>query len=249
MVPTLTRNQPVTWGWLWSQHNEHRVPLPRLIFLGLNWLTVIDMRVTMCFDVLVMAALAAAMILVADPPPGPSQPGGRVLPAGAAPHRAGRKPAVGMAAPVLRVGGPGMRRAARDRAGWRDDSRSGARRSRSGVCALLLPLCGANGLGMVPALAAWPLALALLPERWTGTGEHPAAPAAPGARRRRARAHRHSTSSAGNECRIIPRARACTTASRPRRSSSPSAWARRIASLAAVGTGDAGGVRCHVAAL
>src|SRR5258705_770886 len=65
MVPTLTRTQPVTWGWLWSQHNEHRVPLPRLIFLGLDWLTVIDMRVTMVFDLLVMAALAAAMILVA----------------------------------------------------------------------------------------------------------------------------------------------------------------------------------------
>ena len=28
MVPTLTRNQPITWNWLWSQHNEHRVPLP-----------------------------------------------------------------------------------------------------------------------------------------------------------------------------------------------------------------------------
>src|SRR5207244_4384111 len=39
-----------------------------------------------------------------------------------------------------------------------------------GICALLLPLCGANGLGMVPALAVWPLALALLPEVWTGGG-------------------------------------------------------------------------------
>src|SRR3954471_11189852 len=65
MIPTLTRNQPVTWEWLWSQHNEHRVPLPRLIFLGLDRLTVIDMRVTMYFDVLLMAALAAAMIVAA----------------------------------------------------------------------------------------------------------------------------------------------------------------------------------------
>src|SRR3954453_18745037 len=65
MVPTLTHHQPVTWEWLWSQHNEHRVPLPRLLFLGLNRLTVVDMRVTMHFDVLLMAALAAAMIAVA----------------------------------------------------------------------------------------------------------------------------------------------------------------------------------------
>ena len=41
------------------------MPVPRLIFLGLNRLTTIDMRVTMYFDVLVMAALAAAMILTA----------------------------------------------------------------------------------------------------------------------------------------------------------------------------------------
>ena len=31
MVPTLTHVQPVTAEWLWSQHNEHRVPLPRLL--------------------------------------------------------------------------------------------------------------------------------------------------------------------------------------------------------------------------
>src|SRR3954471_22777906 len=63
MAPTLTRNQPVTWGWLWSQHNEHRAARPGLICRGLDWLTVIDMRVTMVFDLLVMALLAAAMSL------------------------------------------------------------------------------------------------------------------------------------------------------------------------------------------
>ena len=26
MVPTLTGHQPITAKWLWSQHNEHRVP-------------------------------------------------------------------------------------------------------------------------------------------------------------------------------------------------------------------------------
>src|SRR5690606_31545168 len=35
MVPTLTGHQPVTLDWLWSQHNEHRVPVPRLLLLGL----------------------------------------------------------------------------------------------------------------------------------------------------------------------------------------------------------------------
>src|SRR5919206_1760323 len=65
MVPTLTGRQPVTPAWLWSQHNEHRVPLPRLLFLALNRLTVTDFRVTMYFDLLAMAGVASAMILTA----------------------------------------------------------------------------------------------------------------------------------------------------------------------------------------
>ena len=36
LVPALTGNQPVSAEWLWSQHNEHRVPLPRLVLLGLD---------------------------------------------------------------------------------------------------------------------------------------------------------------------------------------------------------------------
>ena len=43
-----------------------------------------------------------------------------------------------------------------------------------GVCAILLTLCGANGLGMVPVLALWPLALALLPS-WSATETAPGA--------------------------------------------------------------------------
>ena len=168
MVPTLTRNQPVTWGWLWSQHNEHRVPLPRLIFLGLDWLTVIDMRVTMVFDLLAMAALAAAMILVATRLRGRPSVSDAFFPlvllhAGQAANllwgwQLQFFASVALACiallAVVRVG----------------TTTTAARAGVTvGVCAMLLPLCGANGLGMVPGLAAWPLALALLPERWTGS--------------------------------------------------------------------------------
>lgn len=167
MVPVLTRHQPVTWEWLWSQHNEHRVPLPRLLFLGLNRLTVTDMRVTMFFDVLLMAALAAAMMVVAT-------------------RLRARSSATDAFFPLALLN---CGQAANLLWGWQLQFfasvalvcvallavvRGGAtipvRRAAAivGVSALLLPLCGANGLGMVPALAAWPLALALLPERWTG---------------------------------------------------------------------------------
>lgn len=170
MVPTLTRNQPVTWEWLWSQHNEHRVPIPRLIFLGLNRLFLVDMRVTMYFDVVVMAALAAALMLTAA-------------------RLRGRLAAADAFFPLLLLH---WGQAANLLWGWQLQffasvalacvallaiARAGAgatvQRAAAvvGVCALLLPLCGANGLGMVPALAAWPLALALLPAAWTGSDE------------------------------------------------------------------------------
>jgi hypothetical protein len=65
MVPTMTGNQPVTWNWLWSQHNEHRIPVPRIINLMLYWGVALDFRVGMYFNVLMMGAVAFAMIIAA----------------------------------------------------------------------------------------------------------------------------------------------------------------------------------------
>src|SRR5688572_15035986 len=38
-VPALTGREPAGLPWLWAQHNEHRLPLPRAIYLGLFRLT------------------------------------------------------------------------------------------------------------------------------------------------------------------------------------------------------------------
>jgi hypothetical protein len=65
MVPTLTGHQPVTWQWLWSQHNEHRVPLPRLIMLAVMKPFGPDFRGGMYFNVFSAALLAAVLMLVA----------------------------------------------------------------------------------------------------------------------------------------------------------------------------------------
>ncbi len=167
MIPVLTHHQPVTWDWLWSQHNEHRVPLPRLVFLGLDRILGVDMRVTMYFDVLLMAMVAAAMMTTAA-------------------RLRGRASAVDAFFPMALLS---LGQAANLLWGWQLQFfasvviacvallaivRVGATMSPTraglvvGLCALLLPLCGANGLAMVPALAAWPLALAILPESWTG---------------------------------------------------------------------------------
>src|SRR5262249_24127651 len=36
IVPALTGHESITLRWLWSQHNEHRMPLTKLILLGLS---------------------------------------------------------------------------------------------------------------------------------------------------------------------------------------------------------------------
>ena len=64
LVPPLTGHEPNLASWLWAQNNEHRLPLPRLILLGLLALTH-DFRAGMVLNVLSLATLAAAMILTA----------------------------------------------------------------------------------------------------------------------------------------------------------------------------------------
>lgn len=58
MVPTTVGVQPVNWEWLWSQHNEHRIPLPRLVMLAAYRLSG-DFRSGMLLNV---AGLAAAAV-------------------------------------------------------------------------------------------------------------------------------------------------------------------------------------------
>src|SRR6516225_7885299 len=56
MGPVLAGKQPVTLHWLWSQSNEHRVPVPKLVLLGLLKLTNCDFRAGMFFNVLALGA-------------------------------------------------------------------------------------------------------------------------------------------------------------------------------------------------
>jgi hypothetical protein len=47
MIPSYVGEQPLTIGWLWSQDNEHRVFLPRLIHLATYRLSGGDFRASM----------------------------------------------------------------------------------------------------------------------------------------------------------------------------------------------------------
>jgi hypothetical protein len=64
-LPVLIGDQPTTWQWLWSQHNEHRMVLPRLIYLGLGHLTGYNFRAGSFFSVAMLSGLSAALMLTA----------------------------------------------------------------------------------------------------------------------------------------------------------------------------------------
>ena len=64
-VPVLTGNQPVTAEFLWAQHNEHRLPLSRLVYLGLFALFN-DFRAGMAFNVLALSTASALLIVAAS---------------------------------------------------------------------------------------------------------------------------------------------------------------------------------------
>jgi hypothetical protein len=65
LVPVLTHEQPITWSWLWSQHNEHRIPLPRLIHIGLARISNTDFRAGAFLNVALISALSAQLVLAA----------------------------------------------------------------------------------------------------------------------------------------------------------------------------------------
>jgi hypothetical protein len=66
LVPAYTGHEPHLFHWLWSQNNEHRVPLPRLLLLGLLHLTGGDFRAGMVASTLLLAGVAAALMRTAE---------------------------------------------------------------------------------------------------------------------------------------------------------------------------------------
>ena len=65
MIPVLTGNQKVTWEWLWSQHNEHRVPLSRLVMLVVMGSPGVDLRRGMYLNAASLSIIAAWLMLAA----------------------------------------------------------------------------------------------------------------------------------------------------------------------------------------
>lgn len=61
-IPYFTGQTPVTWEWLWSQHNEHRIVIPRIMYLVVSWLFN-DMR-AVCYFSAALMFLSASILVV-----------------------------------------------------------------------------------------------------------------------------------------------------------------------------------------
>ncbi len=162
-VPALTGEQPVTWEWLWSQHNEHRIPLPRLIFLGMAKLTGGSYRAQSLLNASLLIMAAGSLILAAKNLRGATSYADAFLPmifCGPSHQRnvlvafqiqlviSTVLYAIAVALLSRRPNGLGTRSAV----------------IMGGILALL-PLCGANGVAFVPAFAIAMIAQSVVDRR------------------------------------------------------------------------------------
>jgi hypothetical protein len=153
LVPVLTGARPVTAAWLWEQHNEHRIPIPKLIHLALAALTGADYRAGMYFNCAALSAVAALLILTARRLRGRTSFADVFFPL--ALLHWGQSQNLLWSFQVQFVGSAALAGAllaliasARDRLPVRSAA-------VAALCLTALPLTGANGLGLVPALAVW----------------------------------------------------------------------------------------------
>ncbi len=151
LIPLLSGEQPFRAAWLWEQHNEHRIVLPKVVHLASAALTGADLRGP-TFVSAALLALAAALIAAARQARGRTSLTDLFFPLvllhwghfdnllwGFQIQFAGSTALLALliAAVVSR------------------------RLVAAGVCLAALPLFGANGVALVPALSLWLLYVAV----------------------------------------------------------------------------------------
>ncbi len=153
MVPYLTGNEPITLKYLWAQHNEHRIPLPKALLFLLARLTGGDSRGGMYLQVGLLAVLAFALIRGSQGLRGRLSYADAFFPV-ALLHLGHCENLlwnfqVAFVLPTALAGILLLQIAQSDRGlTW-------SAAVVSGVCLIGLSLCGAHGLVFVPLLALW----------------------------------------------------------------------------------------------
>jgi hypothetical protein len=170
LVPVLSGEEPASAAWLWEPHNEHRIPVPKLIHLALAAPAGADFRAAPYLNALALSAGALALILAARRLRGRTEPADALFPL-ALLHWGQYDNllwsfqvqfvcstvlflfAVALLTASARPPGPG-------------------RILLVGLCSLALPFCGANGAALAPAPALWLTGAALARRRgaWLPAG-------------------------------------------------------------------------------
>jgi hypothetical protein len=65
IVPAMTGHEPITFQWLWSQHNEHRMPVQKLLLLGLYRISASDFRAGMFYSAAALIVMTCFLLGVA----------------------------------------------------------------------------------------------------------------------------------------------------------------------------------------
>lgn len=166
-VPALTGQEPIP-RWLWTQHNEHRLPLPRLLYLLLFRVTG-DFRAGCFLQILMLSALSWWLMRVAAGVRGESRWEDAFFPAGLLNWGHAENFLMGYQINFVLVCGFACGLVVTANASTiANRFQTGV---RAGVLLLLLEMCGGTGLAFVPTVGLWLVWLGiaeLRDGRWRG---------------------------------------------------------------------------------
>jgi hypothetical protein len=153
LVPVMTGHDPVSLQWIWSQHNEHRPAISRLILVGLHRFIANDFRVGMYFNAGLLSAAAASTLVLVRRLRGSFSITDIVLPLSILNLGQTETLFISFAMNLVLTAWISCEliataATADRRLGWR-------LALKFGLCLVLLPLCGGSGLVMLPPLAMW----------------------------------------------------------------------------------------------
>jgi hypothetical protein len=153
MVPVMTGTQPVSLGWAWAQHNEHRPLVSRLILAGLTRFVSNDFRTLRYANAVLLSAMAAAMLLLARRLRGSARLTDAALPLSILNIAQAESLMIGFAMNLILTSGIALALIALATLARRPE---GTRLAIGfGLAMVVLPLCGGSGLAMLPPLVAW----------------------------------------------------------------------------------------------
>lgn len=153
LIPMMTGRVPVDLQWAWSQHNEHRPVVSRMILAGSCKLINNDFRTGMYINVGLMSVAAASILLLTRRMRGRSSVFDAALPLVILDPAQAETYLIGFALNLVLTTWIAIRLLsvmdqASESPGWRPVL-------RFGIFLAILPLCGGSGVVMLPPLILW----------------------------------------------------------------------------------------------